>query len=101
MVLNNHENYRKIAEYFNYKFTVVAYVGVWHTNTITFALWQDKSEQAGIELTIEAPKGDMLETVKVIRVRRIPRFAYNERRQIYERSMLPILICDKNALLKA
>lgn len=70
MILDN-RNAQTIAAHFKNKWPVVEYCGCWNSHTITFVLWQDPTEKAGFSLTIERPKGDYLEAVKVIHVKPI------------------------------
>jgi hypothetical protein len=89
MLLSN-ENAATIAAYFKNKFQVVSYVGCWSSKSITFALYQDNTKCAGIELTIKRPEGDLLEKVEVVKVKRLSSYSYDERQQRYTRKYLPI-----------
>ena len=88
MILND-VYYSKIAQHFGNKFPCIQYVGCWGANSITFALYQDERKTAGFELIIERPKGDELEIVNVINVKRLNTY-YKHNNGVYAHEMLPI-----------
>lgn len=84
-------NAEMIAAKFGNKWAEVQYCGCWGSNSISFAMYQDKTERAGFELIIERPKGDYLTEVKVIKVKRISVTEYGGGK-LLRKYKLPLLI---------
>ena len=90
MVLDN-INAAKIAAHFGNKWQVVEYCGCWGKTSISFAMYQDRSENAGFELIIKRPEGDYLSAVEVVKVKPIYTTQKDSDRQ-WRRYRLPFLI---------
>lgn len=85
-----------IAARFNNKFTCIEYAGCWNAQTVSFMLWQDKTERAGVHITISnevdatghPPKG-----FKITNVQRIYTSTSNpQRNNPIVREKLPIFL---------